>query len=367
MGDVDEPLYYADYLRIDELLAAQELESVRRGKPAHDEMLFIVVHQAYELWFKQILHELDAIQSIFAGVVDDKDMLRAVGYLRRITQVERLLLEQIDVLETMTPLDFLDFREFLVPASGFQSFQFRLIENRLGVAPPSRPLIEGSGYTTRFSDEHRRLLEESEREPTLFAQVESWLERTPFLSLAAFDFWREYRTTVERLLKSERDLIERDPRLDDEERRIRLKGFDRSTAQFEGLFDADKYEATDPGYRPRLSHKAFEAALFINLYRDEPIVQLPFQVVTGLMDVDEGLTGWRYRHALMVRRMIGSRVGTGGTSGYHYLRQAAEKSRVFNDLFALSTFLLPRSQIPALPPEVEREMGFYFTAGTTSE
>jgi tryptophan 2,3-dioxygenase len=365
MGDGQEPLYYHDYLQLDGLLACQELESDRRGHPAHDELLFVIVHQAYELWFKQILHELDAVQEMFAGVVDDKDMLRAVGYLQRVAQIERLLLQQIDVLETMTPLDFLDFRDLLVPASGFQSFQFRLIENRLGVPPPARPLIEGAGYTTRFSEEHRRLLEESERQPTLFAQVESWLERTPFLSLSDFDFWQVYRSTVEQQLATERRRIESDLRLDPEELAARLKAFDRSMAHFEGLFDPAAYEEHDPGYRPRLSHKAFEAALFINLYRDVPIVQLPFQVVTGLMDLDEGLTNWRYRHALMVRRMIGARVGTGGTSGYHYLRQAAERSRVFSDLFAVSTFLLPRSQIPPLPPDVERAMGFQFATGST--
>jgi tryptophan 2,3-dioxygenase len=364
MSEGQEPLYYHDYLQLDGLLSCQELESERRGRAAHDELLFVIVHQVYELWFKQMLHELDAIQPIFAGVVDDKDMLRAVGYLQRIAQIERLLIEQIDVLETMTPLDFLDFRDLLVPASGFQSFQFRLIENRLGVPPPARPLIEGAGYTTRFSDEHRRLLEQSERQPTLFAQVESWLERTPFLSLAEFDFWQAYRSTVERQLAEERRRIESDLRLDAEELAARLKAFDRSVTHFDGLFDPVAYEQHDPGYRPRLSHRAFEAAIFINLYRDEPIVQLPFRILTGLMDLDEGLTNWRYRHALMVRRMIGARVGTGGTSGYHYLRQAAERSRVFSDLFAVSTFLLPRAQIPPLPADVERAMGFHFATGS---
>jgi tryptophan 2,3-dioxygenase len=361
-----EPLYYNDYLQLDRLLSCQGLESDKRGLPAHDELLFVIVHQAYELWFKQILHELDAVQVMFAGVVDDRDMLRAVGYLERIAQIEKLLLDQIDVLETMTPLDFLDFRDLLVPASGFQSFQFRLIENRLGVPPPARPLIEGAGYTTRFSDAHRGRLEESERQPTLFAQVQSWLERTPFLMLGDFDFWQVYRTTVEAQLAAERRRIESEARIDAEELAARLKAFDRSIAHFEGLFDPATYDEHDPGYRPRLSHKAFQAALLINLYRDEPIVQLPFRILTALMDLDEGLTNWRYRHALMVRRMIGARVGTGGTSGYHYLRQAAERSRVFSDLFAVSTFLLPRSQIPALPPEVERAMGFYFSSGTTT-
>ena len=166
MGDAGEPLYYHDYLQLDRLLSCQQPESEQLGRDAHDELLFIIVHQAYELWFKQILHELDAVLGIFAGVVADRDMLRAVGHLHRVAEIERLLLHQVDVLETMTPLDFLDFRDLLVPASGFQSVQFRIIENRLGVDPEGRPRIGGGVYTTRFSAEHRHLIERTEGEPT---------------------------------------------------------------------------------------------------------------------------------------------------------------------------------------------------------
>jgi tryptophan 2,3-dioxygenase len=114
--------YYADYLQLDRLLSAQAPESVRHGKPAHDEMLFIIVHQAYELWFKQILHELDRIQADFGGdVVEDEYLGRIVHGLDRINEIFKLLIQQLEVLETMTPLDFLDFRDFLFPASGFQS------------------------------------------------------------------------------------------------------------------------------------------------------------------------------------------------------------------------------------------------------
>ena len=363
MGDAEEPLYYHDYLRLEQLLACQQPESDRHSRPAHDELLFIIVHQAYELWFKQILHELDAVVGIFAAVVADRDMLRAVGHLHRVAEIERLLLHQVDVLETMTPLDFLDFRDLLVPASGFQSVQFRLIENRLGVDPASRPRIAGSVYTTRFTAEHRGLIEQTEDEPSLFAVIEAWLERTPFLTLADYDFWREYRAAVERSVATDRLVIEADPRLDDTERSRRLAAFDGSTAHFAAAFDAGVYAEHDPGYRPRLSHRAFEAALLINLYRDEPVLQLPFRLLATLMDVDEGLTNWRYRHALMVRRMIGSRMGTGGTSGYDYLDDSAKHARVFTDLFNLSTYLLPRSDIPPLPAEVERAMGFYVSSG----
>src|SRR5262245_62884076 len=126
-------LYYGDYLKLPALLPAQEPESARHGRGAHDEMLFIIVHQTYELWFKQILHELDRVQADFGGeVVEDEYLGRIVRGLERINEILKLLIQQLEVLETMTPLDFLDFRDFLFPASGFQSGQVRLIEIRLG-------------------------------------------------------------------------------------------------------------------------------------------------------------------------------------------------------------------------------------------
>src|SRR5256885_10670581 len=129
---------YSDYLRLESLLAQQVPESARIGAPAHDEMLFIIVHQAYELWFKLILHELDRIQDDFGpDVVEDDRLGRVVHGLERINEIVELLVHQLDVLETMTPLDFLDFRDLLTPASGFQSVQFRLIEIRL------RPRLRG--------------------------------------------------------------------------------------------------------------------------------------------------------------------------------------------------------------------------------
>ncbi|HET9772671.1 MAG TPA: tryptophan 2,3-dioxygenase family protein, partial [Acidimicrobiia bacterium] len=129
MAAAKEPVYYWDYLHLDRLLSAQEPLS---DPPAHDELLFIVVHQAFELWFKQILFELDGVLEVMGReVVAEKDMGEVVSRLMRITKIQRLFLDQLDVLETMTPLDFLEFRDVLIPASGFQSVQFRLIENKL--------------------------------------------------------------------------------------------------------------------------------------------------------------------------------------------------------------------------------------------
>src|SRR3546814_15653096 len=106
LSDEQPPLYYADYLQLERLLGAQAPESARRGRPAHDEMLFIVVHQAYELWFKQILHELALVDAIFAEEsLDDRDIGRAVAALERIERILKLLIGQLDVLEAMTPLE----------------------------------------------------------------------------------------------------------------------------------------------------------------------------------------------------------------------------------------------------------------------
>src|SRR5260221_11066866 len=147
-------LDYASYLKLPQLLAAQDLESAKHGQPAHDEMLFIVIHQTYELWFKQILYELDLIQAIFSGpVVDDADLGRAVHAAERIVRIEHLLVSQIDILETMTPMDFLEFRNLLMPASGFQSEQFRLIEVRLGLKHDARLAFDGASFDARLPEE----------------------------------------------------------------------------------------------------------------------------------------------------------------------------------------------------------------------
>ena len=356
-----EPLYYADYLQLDRLLSSQGLESAKQGEVVHDEMLFIIVHQAYELWFKQILWELDEISNLFSQpTIDESEMLRIVGHLDRITEIQKLLIAQIDVLETMTPLDFLEFRDYLIPASGFQSAQFRLIENRLGVRPQDRVRLAGAPYTTAFSEEDRGRVEAAEKQPNLFQLVDRWLARTPFLEQGDFVFWDQYREAVHKVLDHDRMVIEKNPHLTNEEREEQLRSFDHTFDLFEAIFDPERHERLLATGERRLSFTAFQAALFINLYRHEPALQEPFRLVTLLVDIDQGFTAWRYRHALMTVRMIGRRVGTGGSAGAAFLTRSAEKSRVFSDLVQLATFMIPRSALPELPPEVERRMRFRF-------
>jgi tryptophan 2,3-dioxygenase len=363
VGDLpsSEPLYYSDYLQLDRLLASQRLASAAGGQPVHDEMLFIIVHQAYELWFKQILWELDEVARLLAPArVAETAMLRMVARLERITEIQKLLIEQISVLETMTPLDFLEFRNFLIPASGFQSVQFRLIENRLGVRPEDRLKLAGNPYTAALSEDDRRRVEESETETSIFQLVEAWLERTPFLDFGDFHFWDIYRGAVKQLLEHDQRVVATNPNLSEPERQSQLASFTQTFALYEAVLDETKHKALVAAGERRLSHRAFQAALFINLYRDEPALQEPFRLLTLLMDIEQGFTTWRYRHALMTQRMIGRRVGTGGSAGAAYLTRSADRSRVFMDLFQLSTFMIPRSLLPPLPIEVERTMRFRF-------
>ena len=355
------PVYYANYLQLERLLGSQQMQSALHGRPAHDEMLFIIVHQAYELWFKQILWELDAMLAIFGGSqVPEEGVGQAVSHCGRIIEIQRVLIDQVDVLETMTPLDFLDFRDDLMPASGFQSVQFRLIENKLGMRRVDRLQILDAPYTSRLSKEDAARVEASEKEPSLFDLIQGWLERTPFLHFGEFDFWQEYRRAVDAMLATDRASIRSNPTLTESEKTKQLAGVEATAAKFADLFDESSSEA--PAAGRHFSRRALQAALLIHLYRDEPILHLPYRLLAHLADIERNFTTWRQRHAQMAMRMIGTRIGTGGTSGAEYLDRAAERHRVFSDLSALASFFIPRSKLPALPPEVRSRMGFRFDA-----
>ncbi|MEO6693799.1 MAG: tryptophan 2,3-dioxygenase family protein [Ignavibacteria bacterium] len=356
------PIYYSEYLQLEKLLTSQLPKSDEYKKHAHDEMLFIIVHQAYELWFKQILHELDSVIEMFhKDDVDEKSIGIAVARLRRITVIQKVLIDQLDILETMTPLDFLEFRDFLIPASGFQSFQFRFIENKLGLNMDNRVKFDNKNYYSAVSDVHQKMMIDSENSMSLFETVDKWLSRIPFLKIQSFDFWTHYKDAVAAMLENEKQIINSNPSLTEEKRIKQLKEFENTIEKFEALLNEEKHdELVSQGLR-RLSYKSTLAALFINLYRDEPILHLPFGFLTYLVDIDELFTTWRYKHALMVHRMIGAKVGTGGSSGHHYLMQTTEKHKVFKDLFNLSTYLIPRSELPELPEELKSKLGFNYS------
>lgn len=358
-----QPAYYADYLHLEKILTAQAPRSAEFGQPAHDELLFITVHQVFEIWFKQILHEIDSVREMFLGnYVDEKNIGIAVSRLSRVGTIQSVMIEQFRILETMTPLDFLEFRDFLSPASGFQSAQFRLIENKLGLKRESRLDFNNASYEKRLSDSHQRLALQAEQEPSLFDLAEKWLERTPFLNFGDFDFWQSYKNAVDAMLARDQEIIAQNPTLSDEEKARELAQLSRTSENFAALFSEEKHNDLVRSGARRLSYTAFKAALLIMLYRDQPILHLPFRFLTALIDIDELFAAWRHRHSIMVQRMIGTKIGTGGSSGHAYLKQTVDAHRVFLDFFTLSTFLIPRSSLPALPPEIERELGFYYGA-----
>jgi tryptophan 2,3-dioxygenase len=358
MSKPHPPVEYQEYLHLDRLLSSQHPKSAEHGRPAHDEMLFIVVHQAYELWFKQILHELDSVLALFRqDSVDERSIGVAVARLQRIAEIQKLLIDQLRILETMTPLDFLDFRDLLVPASGFQSVQFRLIEKKLGLRGTEGAAAEGTPAT---SPTHGQAGHESETGLSLFAAVEKWLERIPFLELPGYEFWASYRAAVDAMLAADRRTIETNPTLSPAKKQVQLTELAETEAGFQAVLDAAAHERLRSGGQRRLSHRATQAALLIHLYRDQPILHLPFRFLTALVDIDELLSTWRYRHALMVHRMIGTKIGTGGSSGHHYLLATVERNKIFADFYNLSTFLISRSALPALPPDLERRLGFYY-------
>ncbi|HEY4109924.1 tryptophan 2,3-dioxygenase [Puia sp.] len=325
-------MHYSDYLQLDKILHAQQPESDRLGMPAHDEMLFIVIHQTYELWFRQLLFETDSVIAILGQPTlnDNSPELQTIVHrLSRCATILKVLVHQIDIMETMTPMDFQDFRDLLRPASGFQSVQFKLLEARLGLRFEHR---FGQGYyLSQLRPAEADLIRAAEQSPTLLQLLDAWLERMPFFDAAAAEaFWADYRHRyAESLAEGEKG---------------NLGGFDKV---FYGM-EAGR----------SLSAAASRSALFIMLYRGYPLLQLPFQVLHQLLEIDEQLSTWRYRHMSMVHRTIGSRVGTGGSTGKDYLASALERHHLFREISALTSFVLQRKRLPELSPEMQRRLGF---------
>ncbi|MCB0497562.1 MAG: hypothetical protein KDC79_15570 [Cyclobacteriaceae bacterium] len=335
-------VYYSDYLQLDKILTAQQTESEKEGIEAHDEMLFIIVHQAYELWFKQIKYEMQSIVDILRkpSINDNSpDIFTVVHRLKRIASIWQLGIQQIDVLETMTPLDFLDFREQLRPASGFQSFQFKMLEAMMGLKFADR---HGKAfYKSHLRDEHIEEIAKIEAQPSLIELVNGWLERIPFFDdtywghhqeIRDHSFWQSYRQAFVATLNEPDDSI--------------INSFSQT------FFSNEKRE------HQRLSAKANRAAIFILAYRDYPLLQVPFQLLDTLIAIDELMTTWRSRHISMVTRMIGLRTGTGGSTGADYLSKSRDHHGVFNELAGLNTFLVQRNMLPAIPDLLKERLGF---------
>ncbi|MDB5281091.1 MAG: tryptophan 23-dioxygenase, partial [Bacteroidota bacterium] len=186
---MQDGVYYSDYLQLDKVLGAQNLESDKEGQThAHDEMLFIIIHQSYELWFKQVLYEVGSVIEIMSqpNIQDNSpDLFVANHRLKRVVVILQVLIDKINILETMTPLDFLDFRNMLRPASGFQSIQFKLLEAYLGLKMENRHGKEY--YISALRPEDAKLIKDAELKKPLIDLVNEWLERMPFFDKK--EFW----------------------------------------------------------------------------------------------------------------------------------------------------------------------------------
>jgi tryptophan 2,3-dioxygenase len=258
------------------------------------------------------------------------------------------------ILETMTPMDFMEFRHYLSPASGFQSLQFRLLENKLGVRQENRSKYNQAHYMKVFSDvPSATQLKLSTEEPSLCDLVQRWLERTPGLEEEGFNFWQKYEAVVTSMLANQQAAALEETNLS--VKAALLNDIQKRREQFQSVFDESTHEALVMRGDRRFSHKALRGAILITFYRDEPRFNQPHQLLSSLMDIDALITKWRYNHVLLVQRMLGSQqLGTGGSSGYHYLRSTlSDRYKVFLDLFNLSTFLVPKGFLPPLTQEMK--------------
>jgi tryptophan 2,3-dioxygenase len=336
-----QPVYYGEYLQLDKILEAQSPESFKEGKaPAHDEMLFIIIHQAYELWFKQILFEVNSVIEIMSKEkVNDNspEMQTVVHRMQRVATILRVIVQQIDILETMTPMDFLDFRDMLRPASGFQSWQFKIIEAKLGLKYQHRHGQEY--YISQLNQKEIDIIKAAENGKSVIELVNNWLERMPFAEDKTLwpgeeNYWTAYEKIFrESLAEGEKNNLE----------------------LFKKLFFT-----SDENPERALSPKACRSALFIMLYRGYPMMEMPFQLLNSLLEIDNQLGNWRYRHINMVRRMIGTRIGTGGSSGAGYLQGAMEKHYIFKEISQLTSFLIDRRKLPELPEAITKNLGYHF-------
>jgi tryptophan 2,3-dioxygenase len=360
------PAYYGSYLAVDKLLELQAPLSLIEGKlQAHDEMLFIIIHQTYELWFKQVLHELRACCEVLQQPsADDNgpDMNVVVHRLKRVVEIWKLLNHQVDVLETMTPLDFLDFRSSLEGASGFQSIQFRQIEATLGLRMENRFRPDYYKHTEvgGFSQADYNVIVEAEKTTTLLQLVEQWLARMPFFEQSFWAGWEKPALkqedgplqTAERAIPAQSSFWNRYRKL------YEASLSDRDEKEdLLGKFDETFFKTGAGDFSP----VSLRAALFIMLYRDEPLFRLPFALLNTLIEIDEQLGNFRYRHLQMVRRMIGTRIGTGGSSGEQYLQGTVNKNYIFKELAGVITFLIERRNLPQLPKRLREALRFSVT------
>jgi tryptophan 2,3-dioxygenase len=353
-----KPLYYSEYLSLDQILNAQHPESAKHGAPAHDEMLFIIMHQTFELWFKLFLFELDSVIDIFRkDFLHDEDMHLVEGRLERIVEIQKLMVDQFDVLETMSPSDFLNFRDFLIPASGFQSAQYKLIEKKIGITLPDAH----NNYSMSVMDTKDK---QDLKQPiiTLLESMSRWQERNPFLEMDGYSFEKEYEKAIREYTDYEVEKIRNHPLMSQEKIREEIKRMETFRKNLECIFDDEAYDQEIAEGKKKISRKAFLSILFVRLYSQYAILQMPHRILDLIIEINEQHVLWKQRHLLIIQRMIGMKMGTGGTSGRAFLEKTIGQSYIFSDLIEMPSYMLSRQYIPEIPEDIRRKMGNFFTS-----
>nr|AIF14959.1 putative tryptophan-2,3-dioxygenase oxidoreductase protein (TDO2) [uncultured marine group II/III euryarchaeote KM3_68_H12] len=337
---------YADYLSLHELLSLQGDDN----ELSNDEQHFVIVHQNFELWFRLVLIELRAARTLLLQTtLPEEDVPRIVHHLKRCIEIFRHMANQWKIMETLTPQDFLAFRDGLGTASGFESYQMRELELLLGLETKQR--VAGMDPLAHF----RKLAERGETDAEVLERLEAeaampalgdilanWLLRTPIQGSLAGDAGDEEKVSVfvDEYLAIHKKIG------DDAVARMSQHGVDNIeavAARFAGA-----HEAAIDFLRPDgVVSRSRAGLLFIESYRELPLLAWPRILIDTLVELEESLVLFRTHHVRMVERLIGRRVGTGGSSGVDYL-EATLQYRVFGDLWAVRTILIKREALPEL-------------------
>ena len=295
---------YSEYLRLEELLKLQTGVEGETRNISNDELHFILVHQNFELWFKLVINELTCTRNILSSdYVEETKLPQAVHHMERVIETFKLMSQQWRVMETLEPQDFLNFRDELGTASGFESFQMREMESLMG-----SKWIDG------------KLIGKPETSNSLYDVTCDWLERTPIQGSVygctsdeknVDDFIADYLSAHKKLYPDTNK-------------------------------DAVNFFEEESSLRRRRA-----GLVFIESYRELPLLAWPRKLISTLIELEQSMILWRTSHARMVERMIGRRIGTGGSSGVDYLDMTT-KYRVFVDLWAVRSILIKKETLPEL-------------------
>ncbi len=362
---------YWDYIKIEELLALQGgIEATDDGL-SDDEVMFIVVHQIDELWFKLAIRGLVRVRDLFAqDKVQEQALASAVRGIRRCALLFEQVARHFALMETMTTRDYLGFRDKLTPASGFQSAQLREIEILMGLKIEERiPLGHDYDYLRalkypdgRDSPASRRVEARLGDMPTLHAAMGEWLYRTPIQGstpeqpgdeAVVEGFLENYLTAQAGELEIARELAVAAAAGQADGARLEQR-YKQEMVNARAFLMADD---ASPEQRRRWC-RIRAALLFIESYRELPLLAWPREVLDATVELEQAFVIFRQRHARMVERVVGRRTGTGGSAGVDYLDQTALKYRIFRDVWAVRTLLIQKT---ALPP-LERPEAYGFVA-----